>query len=140
MKFYIYLIQLLFPVVIYAQTPSCQHKTNVPYEYISRIHTYQEPGEVDGHPFTMFNKTKEGWDLNIVLNQIRQRILNSPLKLDNADTITYYIPVDEYASIYKAIYNKIKSNPAPSTCNYNSDCSHPVWVKENAFLALIGIR
>ena len=48
MKFYFYLIQLLFPVVIYAQAPSCQHKTHVPYEYISRIHTYQELGEVDG--------------------------------------------------------------------------------------------
>gem|GEM_PF-5242143 len=32
MKFYYYLIKRLFPVVIYSQTPSFQHKTNVPYE------------------------------------------------------------------------------------------------------------
>ena len=62
MKSYFYLFLFLFPFAIYSQTPKCEHKTNVPYEYISRIHTYQEPDELDGHSYAMFKKDIKDFD------------------------------------------------------------------------------
>jgi hypothetical protein len=139
MKTYLTIFVLLILSNAKAQDNSndncCQHEKKVPNEYISSRHTYQEVGEVDQHPFTMFNKDKLGWNLTGVLSEIRNRILNTPFKGD-----TFIKATDDYAIIYRDIYVSIKDKPGPSTCNYNSDCDHAKWVKQNAFLALIGLR
>ena len=43
----------------------CQHEKKVPNEYISSRHTYQEVGEVDQHPFTMFKMDTKDFDYTL---------------------------------------------------------------------------
>jgi hypothetical protein len=89
-----------------------------------------------GFPYTMFNKSIENWTLETALSAIRNRILNTSLKLDSG----IYLAVDDYAIAYKEIFVSQNGSIEPATCSKDVACSHPMWVKRNAFLALIGIK
>jgi len=118
---------------------SCKNELNVPKELT--WNRYQEVGEVDQHPFTMFDKNKLGWNLENEIYEIRKKIINSPVVLSsNPHDGGRYIVTDPVAAYYRDCYHYLSINPEPGICNKDDNCEHPMWVKRNAFIALIGLK
>lgn len=118
---------------------NCNNHKKVPKEFYRS--GYYEFNMNAGFPYTMFNKTSENWNLDTVLNEIRFRIINAKLYRVN-DTSNTFKVIDDYAKAYREIFDsQFRLIPdEPSTCSKDEACTHPMWVKRNAFLALIGIK
>ena len=114
---------------------NCDNHKKVPKEFYRS--GYYEFNMNAGFPYTMFNKTRDNWNLDSTLSNIRNRILSTKLK---PDPLLRYFAVDDYAKAYKEIFVSQNGINEPSTCSKDKACDHPMWVKRNAFLALIGIK
>jgi hypothetical protein len=94
---------------------------------------YQEADMTYGNPYTMFNRRKDNWSLITDLNLIRNNIING---VDINDDVAN----NEYSIFYKDIYIYDTTTNEPNNCSYDKQCDHPVWVKNNALVYLIGLR
>lgn len=118
-------LMLLITSQIYAQ---CAYQTNVPKEFYRN--RYQPTDAVLSRPFTMFNKTKPNWSLENELSLIRQNIKN---QINNNNAY-------DFALIYRDIYVNAISNEPNKCANDQDGCPHPIWVKNNAVVNLIGLK
>ncbi|NDC31067.1 MAG: hypothetical protein EBZ58_09075, partial [Bacteroidetes bacterium] len=90
-----------------------------------------EPGMRYGNPYTMFVKGDD-FSLDKSLQIIRNNIIKGqPFDPDSIK--------NEYFRLFKDICD-YANNPEPLKCSYNEECNHPVWVKNNAIVYLIGLR
>ena len=91
----------------------------------------KESGMRYGNPYTMFVKG-DHFNLDSTLSQIRKNI--SAGITNTRDSFS-----NEYARLYYQIWGNA-SNPEPLKCAYNEECNHPVWVKNNAIIYILGLR
>jgi hypothetical protein len=90
-----------------------------------------EPGMRYGNPYTMFVKGDD-FSLDKSLQIIRNNIIKGqPFDPDSIK--------NEYFRLFKDICD-YANNPEPLKCKYNEECNHPVWVKNNAIVYLIGLK
>jgi len=131
MKTILFIFTLCFSVNVIAQ---CAYQTNVPKEFYRN--RYQPADAVTTRPFTLFNKTKPNWDLNVELIRIRQNILSGESKPPRNKN-NFQNP---FTRLYYEIYKNAIS-PEPSKCAIDQEeCPHPIWVKNNAVVNLIGLK
>ncbi len=115
---------LLFSNHVFSQ---CEYgsDSDAPEELNRKRLKDKEEGFLYGNPYTMFNRHyHNNWTLQGAINQIRYNILANL----NGD----------YAYLYDKILQTAK-NPEPSKCYFNEHCSHPLWVKSNAIVYLVGL-
>lgn len=130
---------LLILVNTYAYSQDCKNELKVPKELT--WNRYHEFGEVDRHPFTMFNKDEPNWSLENEINKIRSRIIKSPVARNHpSDSNGRFQVTDPVALYYRDCYHYLSINPEPGICNKEGNCEHAMWVKRNAFIALIGLK
>jgi len=130
MKTILFIFTLCFSVNVIAQ---CAYQTNVPKEFYRN--RYQPADAVTTRPFTLFNKTKPNWNLEEDLNKIRYNIISgeADISKDKEDF------KNNFTRLYYEIYKNAIS-PEPSKCAIDQEeCPHPIWVKNNAVVNLIGI-
>jgi len=92
----------------------------------------KEMGMRYGNPYTMFVKG-DNFDLDTTLSQIRKNIKTGQPFADFLNI------KNDYARLYFQLYQYAHDNVEPSKCPENAECAHPVWVKNNAIVYLIGI-
>jgi len=103
--------------------------SDAPKELFRKRLKDKESGFRYGNPYTMFAR-KEGFDLPIALNQIRENIVKiTPILKTN---------LYDYSRLYKDIWENA-NYVEPSKCGYDNHCAHPLWVKSNAIIYLVGL-
>ncbi len=87
---------------------------------------YREFNQLNGHPYTLFDKTKAGWTLQGDITLIRQKIHDIP----------------EYAEIYEGIFVTTNQSINSQTIGGKDEVytgTLGAWAKANAFCYLIGL-
>jgi hypothetical protein len=109
---------------LYSQN-TCKYKTSVPDELYRK--RYKEADMWYGNPYTMFNKRTPGWNFIEAVKQIKLKVVSDK-------------GTGSYNDAYHQIYDKAVLG-APPHCNYDQkECEHPLWVKANAIVYILGVK
>jgi len=131
MKTILFIFTLCISVNVIGQ---CAYQTNIPKEFYRN--RYQPADAVTTRPFTLFNKTKPNWNLELELEMIRENIVKGEAKPGERPKLFQ----NPFTRLYYEIYKNAIS-PEPSKCAIDQEeCPHPIWVKNNAVVNLIGLK
>jgi hypothetical protein len=93
-------------------------------------------GQVWDHPFTMFNRNRDNsftWQEDVEL--IKAEIF----KFDKIDEDEILTQTSHAFQMYKSVLQFARTIE-PTLCAHDIDeCSHPHWVKANAFINMVGL-
>ncbi|MES2382536.1 MAG: T9SS type A sorting domain-containing protein [Bacteroidota bacterium] len=95
---------------------------------------YEDHGFWREHPYTMFNKRKDNWNLQNELEKIRNLIYaGQPLPTNDV--------TEFYAKLYSEIYATAQlPEPVGGSAADKTTNPHAAWTKNNAIVYLIGIK
>lgn len=131
MKYWLLISSLILLFTHAGSAQNCPYETSVPEEMFRGRYT-----EVDmtyGNPYTMFNRRKDNWSLSEDTSRIIRNIYAGIVDTSN-------VVVNDYSTIYKALYLYGANTSEPGICPEDEDCEHPKWVKNQAIVYLIGLR
>ena len=124
---------LLICLIAIITTAQCAYETNVPKEFYRN--RYNPSDAVLNRPFTLFNKSKPSFDFEKELQSIRENIIQGKA-LPGQNRFAFQ---NQFTRLYYEIFKNAKS-PEPSKCAIDQEeCPHPIWVKNNAVVNLLGI-